>query len=220
MAFPWLALATMGAPLLTHYLQGTQKAPGPSPEMQQYYNKALQILNDPSGFAMSPSMQQQYMGAVRSAGQQQMNQAMGQYDEWAARRNLRGGPEIKQRLKLDQELVRNMMSARARMNDVNFNARNQARLAALGAMGQGAGQIHQANMDQYLAQQQQSMMDEQLFGQLFGQGMQYLQGYYNPQTSSGGPSSYIPGYNPAVINNPRGQYGGGGGGGIGMTTGY
>ena len=182
MPFPWMAAAIIGAPVVSHFLGGNKKYKTPG-YVKDYYRTAQGILNDPSAFEMDAGMQQDYMAAVRNQAMRSMDQSMAGFDRWAAQRGVSGGAQINQRIKLAQELGRNMVNARAHMNDLNFNARNQARLAALGAMGRASGQMNQASQFGYNAQMQQDLMSEQVWGQLLGQGAMYLDDWMQNRNS-------------------------------------
>lgn len=178
-----------------------------SDALSQYYAKLQQLLDDPGQVGMTAQEQADYMNSARRVGEDTMYSAGAGYDRWAASRGITGGPVADAKLKLAQELMRNMTSAKLNMNDMNFRARTNARLAALGAMGGAVGQIEQGNQLNYQQQLMDQMAQEQMLSQLIGQGMY---AYFQGGLPSGMPMTVpqaVPGYNPAVMSSPRGIYG-------------
>jgi hypothetical protein len=181
-----------------------------SPELRQYYAKLLEILDNPNSFAMTPEEESSYLNNVRREGQTTLQSQGAEWDRWAAGRGISGGPEMETRMKLAQELVRNMTSARANLGDVNYRARTQARLSALAGLGGAAGMFETGNLQQYQQQLMDQLAQEQMVGNIIGKGVGYLFGGDVGAAIGGGTSlgpSGIPGYNPQVITNPRGIYG-------------
>lgn len=197
-------LAYAGSKLLDAF-SGGDESYRPSAESQAYYKKALQILNNPSGFGMSAAETAQAMEAQQMEAQQAMRQGGADYSTWAARMGIDGGSQAKMRIKLMQEMMRNMMRARNNISTFNAQARTQARLAALGAMGQASGQMEGANLASYQSQMQNQMADEQLLGTLAKYG---LNSYFSKGASAPATVQETIGstYDPAVVTNPRGIY--------------
>ena len=151
-----------------------------SPEMQMYYMKLTELLNDPQMLGFTPAEEQQYMTGVRRMGEDVMQEQGKAYDVWAARRGIRGGPEGIARIKLAQELMRNMTNAKMNMNDLGFRARTQARLAALGGLGGATRQFEDVNAQNYQAQLMDQLAKEELYGSLIGKGVDWLGQKYLP----------------------------------------
>jgi hypothetical protein len=176
-----------------------------SPEAKAYYQKVMQILNNPQGFGLSDTEMAQAMDAAQMEGTQQMRQAGADYSTWAARRGIEGGSEAKMRIKLMQEMMRNMMRTRTNLNTYNAQARTQARLAAMGALGQASGQMENANLASYQQRMQEQMQDEQFASIPISYMMQkYMAGQQAVPTTVAGTIGST--YDPRVVNNPRGIY--------------
>ena len=152
----------------------------PSPYMQEAWKQNYLILQDPSAFAVPEAEQQEYMNLARREGQLQARQTGNQYDIWAAGRNISGGVEAEAKIKIMQELIRNLQRSRTNLNMISLNARNQARLAALSGLGQLTGQIEQGNLAAYQQKLIEEQESENLLGNLIGTGVKVGASYLFP----------------------------------------
>jgi hypothetical protein len=154
----------------------------PSSELEQYYAKLQEVLANPeaAGFGMTEQEMADYMRQAAQTSRDQMQQAGGEYDVWAAQRGIEGGPEAKVKLKLLQENMRNLMRAKTDVNALNYNARTQARLQALGLMGNAANVFEQTKQMNYQQMMLQQMQDESVLSNLLGLGTQAALNYFLP----------------------------------------
>lgn len=173
-----------------------------SPEMKAYYDRLIRILDNPNQFGLSEDEINRMMNLNRSEGQLAVRLAGNEYDTWAARRNISGGAEGAHKIKLMQEMIRNLQRARSRADFINFEARNRARLAALGQLGAASGAFEQGNMLNY----QTDLQNSELLGNALGYGVQYGLKKYFPVNSNVSSGIGQTNYDPRVLVNPRGIY--------------
>jgi len=151
-----------------------------TPETRAYYNKLNQILENPEAFAVPEAEQREYMNLARREGQLSARQTGNEFDIWAAGRNISGGVEAEAKIKIMQELIRNLQRSRTSLNMISLNARNQARLAALGGLGQVTGQLEQGNLMAYQQQLLQEQERENAMANLIGTGVKVGASYLFP----------------------------------------
>ena len=169
----------------------------PSSESRRYYEKVMGILEEPGQFGLTPGEEEQYMDQARREGELTMRQQGRSFSEWAARRGIEGGVEAKTKIKLLQENLRNLMRARSGLNQLNFNARTQARLAALGVGAQMTQTFENANLMNYQQQLMEQMQRDQLMSDLIGMGTQAALNYFMPGAGTAlgiGSTSSVPGF--------------------------